>query len=46
MNANSVTTVTGATGKSRRVRDAPRGIGTTDFKAASGITEGEYWIEQ
>jgi hypothetical protein len=44
---NTVTTLTGGTGKFRGIRGTVRGIATTDFKTVSdSLTEGEYWIEQ
>jgi hypothetical protein len=43
---NTVTTLTGGTGKFKGIRGTVRGIATTDFKTASGTSEGEYWFEQ
>jgi len=43
----SVTTLTGGTGKFRGIHGTLRGVGFTDFKQTSGATtEGEYWIEK
>lgn len=42
----TVTTFTGGTGKFKGIRGTVRGVATTDFKTASGSTEGEYWMEQ
>jgi hypothetical protein len=42
---NTVTTFTGGTGKFKGIRGTVRGVATTDFRTASGTTEGEYWFE-
>jgi hypothetical protein len=44
---NSITTLTGGTGKFKGIRGTLRGIATTDFKAVSDASaEGEYWVEK
>jgi hypothetical protein len=44
---NTVTTLTGGTGKFKGIRGTLRGVATTDFKTVSDSSaEGEYWIEQ
>lgn len=43
---NSVTTLTGGTGKFKGIHGTLRGFAITDFKALSeSSAEGEYWIE-
>jgi hypothetical protein len=44
---NSVTTLTGGTGKFKGIRGTLHSVTTTDFKTLSdSLTEGEYWIEK
>ena len=44
---NSITTLTGGTGKFTGIHGTLHGVATTDFKALSEATaEGEYWIEK
>jgi hypothetical protein len=44
--AYNVTTLTGGTGKFKSIRGTLHTVGIIDFKTASFVTEGEYWIEQ
>jgi hypothetical protein len=41
----AIITLTGGTGKFKGIRGTLRTHSTTDFKNASGSTEGEYWLE-
>jgi len=45
---NTVTTLTGGTGKFKGIRGTLRGTGATDFKTGTSDvqTDGEYWIEK
>ena len=43
---NSITTLTGGTGKFKGIHGTLRGLATTDFKSLSeNVVEGVYWIE-